>query len=79
MFLGSLSAYCGAVSAGSACGAGIAYLLGGKLHEIEHTIVNALAITSGIICDGAKASCADKDVLHQYEENGHIRSLEQIR
>ena len=58
--IGSLSAYCGAVSAGSACGAGIAYLLGGKLHEIEHTIVNALAITSGIICDGAKASCAAK-------------------
>lgn len=58
--IGSLSAYCGAVSAGSACGAGIAYLLGGNLHEIEHTIVNALAITSGIICDGAKASCAAK-------------------
>lgn len=58
--IGPLSAYCGAVSAGSACGAGIAYLLGGTIHEIEHTIVNTLAITSGIICDGAKASCAAK-------------------
>lgn len=58
--IGSLSAYCGAVSAGSACSAGLAYLLGGSLYEIEHTIVNTLAITSGIICDGAKASCAAK-------------------
>jgi L-cysteine desulfidase len=58
--IGSLSAYCGAVSAGAAAGAGIAYLLGGGLREIEHTLVNCLAITSGVVCDGAKASCAGK-------------------
>ena len=58
--IGKLSAYCGAVSAGAGAGAGIAYLRGGDYEEIAHTIVNALAITSGIICDGAKASCAAK-------------------
>lgn len=58
--IGRLSAYCGAVSAGASAGAGIAYLKGGDLTTIAHTIVNALAITSGIICDGAKASCAAK-------------------
>ena len=58
--IGSLSAYCGAVSAGAAAGAGIAYLRGGGYMDIAHTIVNALAITSGIICDGAKPSCAAK-------------------
>ena len=58
--IGALSAYCGAVSAGAAAGAGIAYLLGGGEYEIEHTIVNCLAITSGIVCDGAKPSCAGK-------------------
>lgn len=58
--IGRLSAYCGAVSAGASAGAGIAYLLGGGLREVSHTIVNALAITSGIICDGAKPSCAGK-------------------
>ena len=55
---GRLSAYCGAVSAG--VGAGIAYLSGASFNEIAHTIVNAVAIVSGIICDGAKASCAVK-------------------
>lgn len=58
--IGFLSAYCGAVSAGVAAGAGIAYLRGGNYLDIAHTIVNALAITSGIICDGAKPSCAAK-------------------
>ena len=58
--IGRLSAYCGAVSAGASAGAGIAYLKGGDLKVIAHTIVNALAVTSGIICDGAKASCAAK-------------------
>ena len=58
--IGTLSAYCGAVSAGAAAGAGIAYLHGGGYEEIKHTIVNALAIVSGIVCDGAKASCAAK-------------------
>jgi L-cysteine desulfidase len=58
--IGCLSAYCGAVSAGAAAGAGIAFLLDGGYKEIVHTVVNALAITSGMICDGAKASCAAK-------------------
>lgn len=58
--IGRLSAYCGAVSAGAGAGAGIAYLLGGDYQDITHTIVNALAITSGMICDGAKPSCAAK-------------------
>ena len=58
--IGTLSAYCGAVAAGAGAGAGIAYLYGGKFKEIAHTLVNALAIDSGLICDGAKASCAAK-------------------
>lgn len=58
--IGCLSAYCGAVTAGSASGAGIAYLHGGDLHLVNHTIVNCLAILSGTICDGAKPSCAAK-------------------
>lgn len=58
--IGRLSAYCGAVSAGCAAGAGIAYLHGGGLREVAHTLVNSLAIVSGMICDGAKASCAAK-------------------
>ena len=58
--IGRLSAYCGAISAGVGAGAGITYLYGGKVKEIAHTIVNALAIDSGIICDGAKSSCAAK-------------------
>jgi len=58
--IGTLSAFCGAVSAGAAAGAGIAYLHDGTYEEIQHTIVNALAILSGTICDGAKASCAAK-------------------
>ncbi len=58
--IGRLSAYCGAVSAGAGAGCGIAYLLGGNEGDIAHTIVNALAITSGIVCDGAKSSCAAK-------------------
>ena len=58
--IGTLSAYCGATSAGCGAGAGICYLHGGKCDEVAHTIVNALAINSGMICDGAKASCAAK-------------------
>ncbi len=58
--IGTLSAYCGAVSAGCGSGAGIAYLYGGDYEVIAHTIVNSLAIVSGIICDGAKPSCAAK-------------------
>lgn len=58
--IGRLSAYCGAISAGVSAGAAICYLQGGDLRSVSHTIVNALAISSGIICDGAKASCAAK-------------------
>jgi L-cysteine desulfidase len=58
--IGSLSAYCGAVSAGVGAGAGITWLHGGRFKEVAHTIVNALAMVSGIICDGAKPSCAAK-------------------
>lgn len=58
--IGSLSAYCGAISAAAAAGAAIAFLLGGGEYEIEHTIVNCLAVSSGVVCDGAKASCAGK-------------------
>ena len=58
--IGPLSAYCGAISAGCGAAAGITYLQGGKFREVAHTIVNAIAICSGVICDGAKASCAAK-------------------
>ena len=58
--IGRLSAYCGAVSAGCGAAAGVCYLQGGRFHAIAHTIVNALAMDSGIVCDGAKASCAAK-------------------
>ena len=58
--IGSLSAYCGATAAGCGAGAGVTYLYGGQYREIAHTIVNAIAIDSGMICDGAKASCAAK-------------------
>ena len=64
--IGRRSAYCGAVSAGCGSGAGIAWLYGREkepqalLKDVSHTIVNALAVDSGIVCDGAKASCAAK-------------------
>ena len=58
--IGRLSAYCGAVSAGCGAGAGIAYMQGGGVDAVAHTVVNAIAINSGIVCDGAKASCAAK-------------------
>ena len=58
--IGCLSAYCGATSAGCGAAAGISYLYGGNSHAISHTIVNAVAINSGMICDGAKPSCAAK-------------------
>jgi L-cysteine desulfidase len=58
--IGRLSAYCGAISAGCGAGAGIAYLYGGRQDAIAHTVVNAIAILSGTICDGAKPSCAAK-------------------
>ena len=58
--IGRLSAYCGAISAGVGAGAGICYLSGGGYTAVAHTVVNAVAILSGTICDGAKPSCAAK-------------------
>jgi len=58
--IGRLSAFCGAVCAGVAAGAGIAYLKNGDYNVIIHTVVNGLAIVSGMVCDGAKPSCAAK-------------------
>lgn len=58
--IGRLSAFCGAVSAGCGAAAGIAYLKGGDYEVVAHTIVNTLGICSGMICDGAKPSCAAK-------------------
>ena len=58
--IGRLSAYCGAVSAACGAAAGITWLAGGGLRQIEDTVVNGLANVSGIVCDGAKASCAAK-------------------
>ena len=62
-YIGRLSAFCGAVCAGAGAGAGICYLEGGRMREVAHTLVNALGISSGIVCDGAKASCAGKIAL----------------
>ncbi len=58
--IGTLSAYCGAISAGVGAAAGICYLMGGDYRAVAHTVVNAVAILSGTICDGAKPSCAAK-------------------
>ena len=58
--IGRLSAYCGAVSAGCGMAAGLAFIRGGRFNEIAHTVVNAVAMNSGVVCDGAKASCAAK-------------------
>lgn len=59
-YIGALSAFCGAVCAGAAAGAGIAYLHGADYDEICSTIINALGAVGGIVCDGAKPSCAAK-------------------
>lgn len=59
-YIGSLSAYCGAVCATAGAGAGITYLCGGTLEQIENTVVNTIADAGGIVCDGAKPSCAAK-------------------
>ncbi|MBR5429762.1 MAG: serine dehydratase subunit alpha family protein [Firmicutes bacterium] len=61
--IGRLSAYCGAVNAGAAAACGVAYLRGGDFRVIAHTLVNTLAVLSGMVCDGAKASCAGKIVM----------------
>lgn len=58
--IGKLSAYCGAVSAAAGSGAGITYLNGGSYEEISKTIINTIANIGGMVCDGAKPSCAAK-------------------
>jgi len=78
-FIGALSAYCGAVSAGCGAGAGITYLYGGDYAAIGRTIVNTLANVAGMVCDGAKPSCAAKIasaveaaiLAHHLSEAGH--------
>ncbi|NBI79036.1 serine dehydratase subunit alpha family protein [Anaerotruncus colihominis] len=59
-YIGSLSAYCGAVSAACGSGAAITYLYGGDLDDVSMTITNTIANVGGIVCDGAKSSCAAK-------------------
>lgn len=59
-YIGNLSAYCGAVSAGTAAACGIAYLKGANYDVIGKTIINSIGTVGGIVCDGAKASCASK-------------------
>lgn len=59
-YIGSLSAYCGAVSAACGAGAGITYMYGGSYHQVSLTIINTLGNVGGIVCDGAKPSCAAK-------------------
>jgi len=80
--IGRLSAFCGAVCAGCGSGTGIAYFHGGGYKEIAHTLVNSIAIVSGIVCDGAKPSCAakiaasvDAGILgyHMYKEGQQFR------
>ena len=78
--IGKLSAFCGAVSAAAGCGAGIEYLHGGGYDEIAKTIKNTLANVSGIVCDGAKPSCAAKIasavdaaiMAHDLTARGHV-------
>jgi len=60
VLIGKLSAFCGAVSAACGGGAGITYLCGGSIEEISATITNTIANVGGIVCDGAKPSCAAK-------------------
>lgn len=59
-YIGSLSAYCGAVSAACGAGAGITYMYGGTYQQVSLTIINTLGNIGGIVCDGAKPSCAAK-------------------
>ncbi len=79
-YIGSLSAYCGAVSAACGAGAGIAYMLGGSYELVSRTITNTIATIGGMVCDGAKSSCAAKIAsavecaLFAYElaKEGHV-------
>lgn len=61
-YIGRLSAFCGAISSAVSSGATITYLEGGSMEQVKMTITNALANVSGVVCDGAKPSCASKIV-----------------
>lgn len=61
-FIGRLSAFCGAISAAISVGATLTYIEGGSLEQIKMSVINALANVSGVVCDGAKPSCAAKIV-----------------
>lgn len=69
--IGRLSAFCGAVSAGAGAGAGIAYLNGGDFDAVIHTVVNALAVISGMVCDGAQGLLRSQD--RRVCGRGHLR------
>ena len=71
MGIGCLSAFCGAVSAGTGAAAGIVYMLGGDMEDIEHTIVNALGVVSGMVCDGAKPLMRGED--RRIRRERHLR------
>ena len=58
--IGRLSAYCGAISAGAAAGAGMMYLKGGSVSEIGNVVLCTIGNVGGVLCDGAKSSCAAK-------------------
>jgi len=59
-YIGDLSAYCGVVCAATGSASGVAYMLGGRYEEISNTIINSICTVGGMICDGAKPSCAAK-------------------
>lgn len=59
-YIGSLSAYCGAVSAACGAACGICYMMGYPMGVIRDTIVNTIGTVGGMVCDGAKSSCAAK-------------------
>ena len=59
-YIGALSAYCGVVCAAAGAGAAITYLCGGDEEQIENTVINTIANIGGMVCDGAKPSCAAK-------------------
>ncbi len=78
--MGNLSAFCGAVSAAAGSGAAMTYMAGGDKRQIYDTVVNTLGNLAGIVCDGAKSSCAVKVASsvngaifgHQLAMRGHF-------
>ena len=79
-YIGSLSAYCGVVCAAAGAGAGVTYLCGGTQKQIEDTVINTIANVGGMVCDGAKASCAAKvSSALQAAFLGHSMAMRGIR